>query len=362
MNKWVKIFIIIALILWVRMYFSADFPIPRGRCINADKSKYYFKNIKGVYYISVEHSLNLIEFGYWGYLKDVDYNSLVILDSDLAKDKNTVWSGCDVLQGADVASFHIDKSGLAKDRFHVYVYNHDSYKHKMHPTGCGIDVETAEYFVFKHNNQDWTWLRDNKHVYLDEQMVDVDRDSFKPLGDSNWWIDKDWVYFKCWDSVIDRNVLSKVDSVHAPLEPLDTLDTLIPGGYYLRNGSNIIYLGKVILRNVELKRFEQVGHDKCIINDMLFDCGEQILKDSLNVNEARFYFYGHIAADKQHVFYGHELLKDVDAATFHEIGNEVFEDKNYIYTINDDAINQVIQTSYPFNKKKKKKGKLGRFF
>ena len=124
----------------------------------------------------------------------------------------------------------------------------------------------------------------HKHVYLDEQVVDVDRDSFKPLGDSYWWIDKDWVYNDYWDPEIKRNVLAKVDSVHAPL------DTFSPGCHYLRNGSNIIFLGKVILRNVELKRFEEVGVDKCIINDMLFDNGEQILKDSLNVNEAHFYF------------------------------------------------------------------------
>lgn len=341
MNKWVKIFIIVILILWVGMYFGTLFPIPRGHCINANQSKYYFKNIWGVYYISVEHRLNLIEFGHWGYLKGVDYNSFVILDSDWAKDKNTVWNGSDVLHGADVASFHIDKSGLAKDRFHVYVY--DPYQLKMRPTVCGIDVETAEHFVFKHNGQDWTWLRDDKHVYLDEQVVDVDRDSFKPLGDSYWWIDKDWVYNDYWDPEIKRNVLAKVDSVHAPL------DTFSPGCHYLRNGSNIIFLGKVILRNVELKRFEEVGVDKCIINDMLFDYGEQILKDSLNVNEAHFYFYGHIAADKRHVFYGRELLKDVDAASFREISDEVFEDRNYIYTINIESMN----TSYPFDKKKK---------
>ena len=65
---------------------------------------------------------------------------------------------------------------------------------------------------------------------------------------------------------------------------------------------------------------------------MLFNNGNRILKDSLNVSEAKFYFYGHIATDKNHVFYSRKQRNDIDAASFHQIDDEIFEDKYYIYT------------------------------
>lgn len=73
------------------------------------------------------------------------------------------------------------------------------------------------------------------------------------------------------------------------------------------------------------------------------------MKDSLNVSEAKFYFYGHIAADKNHVFYSRKQLNDIDAATFRQIEDEIFEDKDFIYTIKEN----VWREKYPFDRKKK---------
>ena len=66
---------------------------------------------------------------------------------------------------------------------------------------------------------------------------------------------------------------------------------------------------------------------------MLFLNGEPFLKDSLDVKNATFYFYGRIATDKHHVFFDRKQLDDINAATFRQISDEVFEDRNYIYTI-----------------------------
>ena len=49
---------------------------------------------------------------------------------------------------------------------------------------------------------------------------------------------------------------------------------------------------------------------------MLFNNGNHILKDSLNVSEAKFYFHGHIAIDKKHVFYYDKQLNGIDAGIF----------------------------------------------
>ena len=127
------------------------------------------------------------------------------------------------------------------------------------------------------------------------------------------------------------------------------IDTLNAGSHYLRNGRNIIYLANVIVKDIEVYRFEEVGLSKCIVNDMLFNNGNRILKDSLNVSEAKFYFYGHIATDKNHVFYSRKQLNDIDAASFHQIDDEIFEDKYYIYTIKEN----VWREEYPFERKRK---------
>lgn len=62
-----------------------------------------------------------------------------------------------------------------------------------------------------------------------------------------------------------------------------------------------------------------------------------------------FYFYGHIAVDNDNVFYAHNRLDDIDAATFRQIDNNTFEDKDFIYTIKERAWGE----DYPFVKKKK---------
>ena len=204
-------------------------------------------------------------------------------------------------------------------------------------------MASAEHFVYKGDGQDWTWIRDKDFVYHDETKLDVDRNTFAPLGETHWWTDKDCIYMDSWNSSLNKWEVIKVDSLQSPI------DTLNAGSHYLRNGRNIIYLANVIVKDIEVYRFEEVGLSKCIVNDMLFNNGNRILKDSLNVSEAKFYFYGHIATDKNHVFYSRKQLNDIDAASFHQIDDEIFEDKYYIYTIKEN----VWREEYPFERKRK---------
>lgn len=330
-------------VVLVLLAMGTGFPIPllNGPRLNPQFGTYR-RNLRGIYYISVDHPLQLIEVGTYGYLRGAATDSFVVLSNNWAKDSGHVWHGDDMVEEADAASFRIDKSGLAKDRNNVFVY--DAQSDAYRPMHADIDVATAEYFVQKGDGQDWIWIRDKDRVWLDETEVQVDRNTFRPLGHSNWWVDKSWVYADYWDADSRRVVLATVDTLHAPI------DTLVAGSTYLRNGRNIIYLDKVVAKDIEVRRFKDVGVSKCVVNDMLFEDGRQILKDSLDVSKAKFYFYGHIATDGRHVFYSHTLLGYVDAATFRQTGEDTFEDRNYRYTIKNNAWKE----KDPFDKEWKK--------
>lgn len=109
LKKYSKIATIIASIIGLCVFVSLYLilPIPRGSKVNSDYYTYY-KNIRGIYYISVEHSLNLINHGSWGYLKDVDESTFTILDSHWAKDATHVWFGDKLIENVDIKTFHIN--------------------------------------------------------------------------------------------------------------------------------------------------------------------------------------------------------------------------------------------------------------
>ena len=255
------------LLIWY-FIFSSIFPMPRGERVNP-KYGTYFKNIRGVYYISVDNCLSLINHGHFGYLENVDTKSFHVLSDDWAKDKTHIWYEDYIVKEADVSSFVLAKSGLPKDKYHVFVpYGHGN---MMRPTNCGIDVETAEYFIKEtHGWPDCSWMRDKDNVYLDEVRVDVDRESFGRFHNTYWWVDKNWIYSEIWDPKLERKTLKKVDSLQAPLDTLPST-----GSHYLRNGRNVIYCSKVIVKGLDISRFEEVGFDKCMVNDMLFVEGKK---------------------------------------------------------------------------------------
>lgn len=340
MKRYSKIAIITASIigLYVFALLSFGFPIPRGHKVNSDYYTYY-QNIRGIYYISVEHSLNLINYGNWGYLKDVDKATFMVLDDNLAKDATHVWFGSKLIENVDAKTFHINANGVACDKNNVYIRDFSSSSSFIRPSHSSIDAETAEYFVYRLGRRSDEWIRDKNYVYYNDKRTDVDRNSFRIIGE-DWFIDKNYVYQTVPNSKTGQWELQRIDSLQHPVEP---------GYQYFRNGRNVIYGDSVIVRNIDIKRFKEIGVGKYLVNDMLFLNGEPFLKDSLDVENATFYFYGRIATDKQYVFFDRKQLNDINAATFHQISDEVFEDRNYIYTIKENSWND----EYPFDKKKK---------
>ena len=63
----------------------------------------------------VEHSLELINHGSWGYLKDVE-STFTVLDNQWAKGCNHVWFGDKLIENVDAKTFHINASGVAVDK------------------------------------------------------------------------------------------------------------------------------------------------------------------------------------------------------------------------------------------------------
>lgn len=331
--------VIIGLIgLYVLTLLFMGFPIPRGSKVDKDYHTYY-KNIRGIYYISVESSLALINHGHWAYLKDVDESSFTVLDGNWAKDATHVWFEDHLIENADANTFHINAGEVAVDKNNVYIRDFSDDGTYIRPSRSGIDAETAEYFVYRMDSRQDEWMRDKDFVYHNDQRTDVDRNSFRIIGE-DWFIDKDYLYKTLYNNQTRQWDLHCIDSLQSPIEA---------GYLYFRNGKNIIYGDSIIVRNIDVQRFEEIGVGKYLVNDMLFLYGEPFLKDSLDVKNATFYFYGHIAADNDNVFYIHNRLDDIDAATFRQIDNNIFEDRNFIYTIKERAWGE----DYPFDKKKK---------
>ncbi len=334
-KKTLKIIAIIAAV-----YFGGSallgFPTPRG--VKVDRQHYtYYRNIFGTYYISVQNLIGLITHGDWEYLHDVDNRTFTVLDDTWAKDANHVWYAGKIIEECDAESFTINKSGMPVDKNHVYVRDRDNWTYR--PAKCDIDIPTAEYFIALNKEYpDENWMRDKDFVYLNETKLDVDRNSFTPVG-SQWFTDKDNVYGSDFNKNLGKWILFRIDSLRHPVEPVDD---------YLRNGNNVIFCDSIIIRDLNIKRIKMVGILKYLINDMLYFGGRRIL-DSLDIANAKFYFHGHIVADGKYVFYGEDHLSDIDAATFRQIGEETFEDKNYVYTIKEKGF----EHDYPFDRKEK---------
>lgn len=81
----------------VMLAVAAGFPILllNGQRIN-DQYGTYRRNLRGIYYISVDNPLQLIEVGTYGYLHGVDAKSFVVLADNWAKDRFHVWNGSDI--------------------------------------------------------------------------------------------------------------------------------------------------------------------------------------------------------------------------------------------------------------------------
>lgn len=282
----------------------------------------YRKNEKGVYFTwTAKHP-------YPYYLKDVNVDAFVVLSKDFAKDDKHAWNHDDLMTRVDPATFYVGETGIPKDAKHVYWLYRDGHGFaEYRPIEDDIDVASAEYFIKDEggsslNEFDVGWIRDSKRTYYCGRMVEADPLTLKDVG-WGWYADHRNLYWQ-------YGGFKKIDSLRTKPE------NLIPfSSGHLRNGNSIIYKDSILFSDIKIMRFESPNYHLCIINDMLFDGPEQILKGRINVDKLRVFDYN-IFADDQHVYHGKFLLKGVDAATFEEKGKYgmKFRDKNHEYIYN----------------------------
>lgn len=211
--------------------------IDRGHKIEGRNGSNYYKNIKGIRYDSNYSPIpdNLRTTGSSGYLKGVDEASFVVLGEMYAKDCKHVWFQSYLMQGVDVASFDVDKSGLAKDKNWVYV--------GLERLNVKMDVESAEFFIRQEeywHGMEWSFIRDCNHVYYRGTKTYADRNTFRPLR-NDYYIDKDSIYY-----ALDS--LHTIDALHDKPENLEY--------HYgcIKNGNTIIRGRMVRKILIECKR------------------------------------------------------------------------------------------------------------
>lgn len=118
-------------------------PFPWGHKVDSRYDTYY-KNHKGIYYISNWNFAMWLNSLHWEYLKDVDEKSFVVVDEAWAKDSSHVWHHDKLIGSADAESFHVNQTGVPVDRYNVFKIEDWTYVHSK----SGIDPSTAEYFVY----------------------------------------------------------------------------------------------------------------------------------------------------------------------------------------------------------------------
>ena len=143
--------------------------------VDEDKSSYYvytkFKtkiNFREIKTIGNGFGVPPIPTGATYTKMDADVKTFEVIDSYLAKDKNHVYWKTVIMEEADAATFHIDSTGILRDKNHIYD-SEGTYPKEIE----GIDAET---YVFL---QDYNWGKDKNHYYNHYKPLDVDTQTFE---------------------------------------------------------------------------------------------------------------------------------------------------------------------------------------
>ena len=100
------------------------------------------------------------------------------------------------------------------------------------------------------------------------KRINVDRNSFD-IVDEDWFTDKNYIYKTTHNIKTKEWELTCIDTRQSPIKP---------GYNYFRNGRNIIYCDSVIIKDTNIKRFEEIGLNKYIINNTIYSDGKPYLK------------------------------------------------------------------------------------
>ena len=150
-----------------------------------------------------------------------DYETFKSLNDDFAYDKNHVYHGLNILQGADAASFSIvdESRGYYKDRSNVYFFGYGGINNliaEADPSTFGVASLLP-------------WSFDSKNVFwITNKLIPKPKPDFKPI-DEHWARDRSRIYY--------QNVA--VDSAD-----YESFKALIDG--YAKDKYNVFFKDKII--------------------------------------------------------------------------------------------------------------------
>lgn len=171
-------------------------------------------------------------------IPQADYASFRSFDSRLAVDKNHVFYGTRILEGADAATFAPVAEYYFKDKSYVYFFGFGN--------GQEFVIKDADPASF--NTSNYPWSRDSKNVFWGrKKLVPKPSLNFKPLNQA-WAKDNSRIYYA--SSIVDS-----ADS--------KTLKIINKG--YARDRNHVFYEG-IIIPNCRPSEFIALnsanGHDR----------------------------------------------------------------------------------------------------
>ncbi len=301
-----KIFIIFLFLIIALLFISCG----NRDLIDKSKSKFYYKNRKSKIFFKSENAPDVTALWNYNWIEvPADEQSFIVIDKYYAKDQQHYFKHGKILN-VDYDSFVIGYNGLVKDKNHVYK-NHNPYQILKEANPEFFERIRPENFELPENQY---WSKDDKHYFMQDEIADVDYQSFKFLT-PRFFIDDNSIFY------------------YSGYRKLDKIENKNP------SNTNFKVLDSYVIHSDSYFYFNQyTGRDTII---------ELPVKNtaSIKMYSKRDYF----SIDGVVYFQG-KLVEDADMETFETFGNgdAVFyaKDKNNVYentTIIPDANPQTVK-------------------
>ena len=267
---------------------------------------------------------------------DADVKTFEVISSFLAKDKNHVYWKTVIMKEADAATFHIDSTGILRDKNHIYD-REGTFSKEIE----GIDAETydllidyglgngrypqaiegidAETYVFL---RDYDWGKDKNHYYKRYKPLDVDTQTFE-IFSHNMGYDKNAIYEfgKNPSPIITPAEGKLVRFAERALHDNKTVFLYYKSEIHkipIKDISSVKYYGTADFSTLW-------GVDGTVYWDM-----KDMKEEDVDVESFRFIDFKY-AKDRNKVYFDGEILWDADASTFTVKERFLACDKNKVF-------------------------------
>lgn len=139
--------------------------------------------------------------------------TFVILSDEFSKDNEHVFYKGKILDKAEAKSFHLNETGVALDKNHVFVFIEKIFTYQ--PSSINFDKDTVRklYPNQTETSAQRTLLRDKNGVYSENVKLPVDPVSFRKHSSDGYWVDKNGIYSESWDPNTRQVILYDVSNL-----------------------------------------------------------------------------------------------------------------------------------------------------